>query len=104
MIRKFMTASVAAITMAGSAFAADLPSRKAPPPVYVPPPPIFTWTGFYVGVNAGGSFGGSNSIITATPIFAARTFANEAATSALLASSNNLNNNNRISFIGGGQL
>jgi outer membrane immunogenic protein len=37
----------------GSAFAADLPTRKGPPiaPVYVPPP--FTWTGFYVGLNAG---------------------------------------------------
>ena len=39
-----------------SALAADLPSR-APPPVYVPPPPIFTWTGFYVGINGGGAFG-----------------------------------------------
>jgi len=38
---------------AGAATAADLPIRKGPPvaPVYVPPP--FTWTGFYVGVNAG---------------------------------------------------
>src|SRR3984957_10988552 len=33
--------------------AADLPTRKeAPQPVFVPPP--FTWTGFYVGLNAGG--------------------------------------------------
>ena len=36
----------------GSAFAADLPDTKSAP-VYAPPPPEFSWTGFYVGVNAG---------------------------------------------------
>jgi outer membrane immunogenic protein len=43
-----------------SAFAADLPTRKGPPPapIYVPPP--FTWTGFYVGVNAGGAWLNNN--------------------------------------------
>ena len=40
-------------TMSGAAFAADLPSRVAPP-VYAPPPlPAFTWTGAYFGINAG---------------------------------------------------
>ena len=32
--------------------AADLPS-PAPPPVYLPPVPIFTWTGIYVGGQIG---------------------------------------------------
>ena len=53
---------------AGSAFAADLPNRKAPP--YIPPPPPPLWTGFYVGLNAGGTFGGNNSVtLSAAPVF-----------------------------------
>ena len=61
-----MGVAVAALTAAGTmaAQAADLPTRKeAPAPIFVPPP--FTWTGFYVGVNAGGIWpsGGRNASI-----------------------------------------
>lgn len=57
-MKKFLLASVAAlgIVAAGAASAADLPSRKGPieAPIYVP---AFTWTGFYVGANAGYAWG-----------------------------------------------
>ncbi len=52
MLYKRVLAAAAAITISSSVFEADLPSQKAPP-VYVPPPPVFTWTGFYVGINGG---------------------------------------------------
>jgi outer membrane immunogenic protein len=57
-MKNFLLASVAAlgIVAAGAASAADLPSRKGPveAPLYVP---VFTWTGFYVGANAGYAWG-----------------------------------------------
>ena len=54
-------ASLAALTT--SVFAADLPSRKAP---VIAPPPAPIWTGFHVGVNAGGTWGNNSSLSTTT--------------------------------------
>ncbi len=57
MIRKVLLSTVAIVAISGTAFAADLPSRRAPP-VFVPPPiPVFTWTGFYIGGDIGYGFG-----------------------------------------------
>jgi outer membrane immunogenic protein len=51
-MKKASLALAALLGTTALAAAADLPSRNyAPAPVYAAP--IFTWTGFYVGVNAG---------------------------------------------------
>ena len=46
---------------AGSAIAADLPSRKEAPVYVPPPPPPPMWTGFYVGLNIGGGWSANSS-------------------------------------------
>ncbi len=55
---------LAAITAAGSACAADLPSMSPPvakaPASYIPaPPPVYNWGGIYFGLNGGYAFGDS---------------------------------------------
>lgn len=53
MIRTLLLSSALSFVVASAAFAADLPTTKGEP-VYAPPPaPVFTWTGFYIGVNGG---------------------------------------------------
>ena len=63
MRRQILLASVGAIAIAGSAFAADL----GPPPVYVPPPPIFTWTGLYLGGQIGYAWARDNGVSSIPP-------------------------------------
>jgi outer membrane immunogenic protein len=53
-MKRLWLTGVAVFALAASAAqAADMP-RKA---ILKAPPPIFTWTGFYFGLNGGGSFG-----------------------------------------------
>jgi outer membrane immunogenic protein len=45
--------------LSGHAFAADLsvPPPPRSPVTFIPPPPVFTWSGIYIGGNGGYSFG-----------------------------------------------
>jgi len=61
-MKKILLASVALFGFAGAASAADLPVRAAPPAPIIAAVPVFTWTGFYVGVNAGYGWNANDSI------------------------------------------
>jgi outer membrane immunogenic protein len=43
-----------------TASAADLGRRARPAPPAYTPPPVYNWTGFYVGINGGGTLGHSS--------------------------------------------
>lgn len=63
-MKKIILSAVSIAALTTSAFAADLPSRKAAP-AYVPPAAPL-WTGFHVGLNAGGTWGNNSSLTTTT--------------------------------------
>ena len=66
MFRK-IAPSLAILAFASGAMAADLPARAPAPAPYISLP-VFTWTGFYVGLNAGGAFNGNNNRGGFTPL------------------------------------
>ncbi len=57
---------LAILGLPGFAQAADLPSRQPPPPVYVAPP-IFSWSGVYVGGQIGYGWGRDNVGLPTVP-------------------------------------
>src|SRR5215207_1951339 len=55
-MKKLLLSSVALFGLTATVMAADLPRRTVVAPAPFVAVPVFTWTGFYVGVNAGGAF------------------------------------------------
>ncbi|MGL5114747.1 MAG: outer membrane protein [Beijerinckiaceae bacterium] len=62
-------AAIAGVAFAAQASAADLPRKSAPFEPVQQALPIFTWTGFYVGINGGYVFETGKSSITGSPAF-----------------------------------
>jgi outer membrane immunogenic protein len=92
-MKKCVAAIAAAISIAAtsSSFAADLAVKAAPPP----PLPVWTWTGFYLGVHLGAGWGETEETLTAfsAPIVGIAGVA-----------SFPFNQNSRSGFLGGGQV
>jgi len=66
-MRKVLVAGLgllAVVAMPRGTMAADLPVKAPPPPVAVP----FSWTGFYVGANAGYSWGRANTTLVESSV------------------------------------
>lgn len=101
-MKKIALTALALAVSAGTALAADLPSRKAP--VLPPPPPPPMWTGFYAGLNAGGTWTNNNAVNISTyninPAFVGVSNANVF----WLSQNGVLNSNANGGFIGGGQI
>jgi outer membrane immunogenic protein len=62
-MRPFLVGA-AVIAFAGHAFAADIPPQTySKAPVYAAPQAVYDWTGFYIGGQLGGAFGGQNTAV-----------------------------------------
>ena len=105
MLRKLlMSAAFAGLSTA--TMAADLPNMKGPAP-FIPAAPIFTWTGFYVGLNAGYNWSDNNSINSVgTATFASPAFlaGSTAVANGLAIVGTNTVSGKQQGFIGGAQL
>jgi outer membrane immunogenic protein len=83
---KLICAAALVAASVASAFAADLPTSK-PAPMFTPVP-VYNWTGFYVGVNAGVGWANGGNVTVNDPVLGAQS----------------IGVSGHSGFIGGGQL
>ena len=60
-MRTLILTATSLFMLGGAASAADLGTRPVYKAPVEPPPPVATWTGFYIGLNAGGGWGVGSS-------------------------------------------
>src|SRR6195952_1013351 len=101
-MKKILLSSVALLGLTAGAFAADLPSRRLAPAPFVAVP-VFTWTGFYVGVNAG--YGCSDAVLGGLVPFLASPGSLTAPLGGYAGTvTNGLTRGTNDGFVGGGQI
>lgn len=103
-MKRLFLASGAFVGLTAVASAADLP-RRAEPPMAFAPLPVFTWTGFYAGLNAGYGFGVSDgdkgNTVIGVPASGLLVGTNGAPTAGAIAFANQKSTDG---FVGGGQI
>jgi outer membrane immunogenic protein len=102
-MKKILFSGAALLTViSGSAMAADLGRPAAPAPVYTKAPmmPAYSWTGAYIGLNAGYAWGDSEAA-TSTIFSPAGYFAATSVPAIATAGAQTINPNG---FTGGGQI
>jgi outer membrane immunogenic protein len=100
-MKKILLSTVALLGLTMTAGAADLPRRTVAPMVApIMTVPVFTWTGFYVGVNAGYGFGDMNDTRSYNIPAGLVAPGNPGGTLTL----NNFDGNDREGFVGGAQI
>ena len=96
---------MALVGLTMTAGAADLPRRTVAPPMVAPimTVPVFTWTGFYVGVNAGYGFADSGNN-QSTYFLPGGSVLNSPTTAGTLTINSGRRGNEEEGFVGGAQI
>ncbi len=101
-MRNFSSLAFLALFM-GPALAADLPSQKGPP-APPPPPPAPLWTGFYLGLNAGGTWSSNSGVNTIGYPGACNAFACPSTSFYYAGMATGVTPGKTSAFMGGGQI